>query len=215
MSELRLRISISLDGFAAGPEQSEEDPLGKGGEALHEWALELAAWRETHQREGGEVNASSEAFARQTENIGAQVMGRKMFGGGPGPWSQDPPWTGWWGEDPPFHVPVFVVTHHPREPLELSDTTFHFATDGVEAAVTAAKEAAGEKDVLLAGGADVARQALVAGLVDELHISLAPVLLGDGERLFDDTVAAAVSRFEQVSAVEAPGVTHLTYRRAA
>jgi dihydrofolate reductase len=213
VSELRLRISMSLDGYVAGPNQSEENPLGEGGEDLHQWALELAAWRKEHGREGGEVNASSEAIERQNADIGAQVMGRNMFGGGPGPWPTDPEWTGWWGDEPPFHVPVFVVTHHEREPLALSDTTFHFVTEGVEAAVSQAKQAAGDQDVLLAGGAQVTQQALAAGLLDELHISLVPVLLGGGERLFDGAVADSVSGFEQVGAVEAPGVTHLTYRR--
>ncbi len=214
MSELRFRISISLDGFVAGPDQSEYEPLGVGGMELHAWALELAAFNETHGREGGVVNASSEVVERATENVGAQVMGRGMFGGGPGPWAEDPPWNGWWGDDPPFHVPVFVLTHHEREPLELGDTTFHFVTDGVESAVARAKDAAGDEDVLLGGGAKAAQQCLAAGLVDEIQLSLVPILLGSGERLFDG-VADSVRAFEQVSAVEAPGVTHLTYRASA
>ena len=212
MAEVRFRISISLDGYTAGPNQSAEHPLGEGGEDLHEWVISLAAWRESHGREGGDDNASTEAFEIQNKNIGAQVMGRKMFGPGPGPWPEDPPWNGWWGDEPPFHVPVFVVTHHEREPLQLSDTTFEFVTDGVEAAIGRAKEAAGDQDVLLAGGADVAQQAISAGLVDELHLSLVPILLGGGERLFDG-VADSVKGFEQVRSIEAPGVTHLTYRR--
>jgi len=212
MAEVRFRISISLDGYTAGPNQSAEQPLGEGGEDLHEWVTSLAAWREGHGREGGDDNPSTEAFEIQNRNIGAQVMGRNMFGPGPGPWPEDPPWNGWWGDDPPFHVPVFVVTHHEREPLELTDTTFHFVTDGVEAAIGRAKEAAGDRDVLLAGGANVAQQAIGAGLVDELHLSLVPILLGGGERLFDG-VADSVKGFEQVRSIEAPGVTHLTYRR--
>jgi dihydrofolate reductase len=212
MGKLRFRISISLDGYVAGPNQSEENPLGEGGEELHEWVVELAVWREAHGREGGAVNASTEVVKGATENIGAQLMGRGMFGGGPGPWPEDPPWDGWWGEDPPFHVPVFVLTHHEREPLTLSDTTFHFVTDGVEDAVSRAKEAAGGEDVLLGGGAKIAQQALAAGLVDEIQLSLVPVLLGGGERLFEN-VADSVKGFAQVSAIEAPGVTHLTYRR--
>jgi dihydrofolate reductase len=210
MSRLRFRISISLDGFVAGPNQSEENPLGEGGEQLHDWAIELAAWREEHGRDGGEVNASTEVVKGGTENVGAQLMGRGMFGGGPGPWPEDPPWNGWWGENPPFHVPVFVLTHHEREPLTLSDTTFHFVTDGVEAAVSRAKDAAGEDDVLLGGGAQIAQQALAAGLVDEMQLSLVPVLLGGGERLFEN-VPDSVAGFEQVRAIEAPGVTHLIY----
>jgi dihydrofolate reductase len=210
VSRLRFRISISLDGFVAGPNQSEEDPLGEGGEALHEWAIELAAWRKPHGREGGEVNASSEVMERAQANVGAQLMGRGMFGGGPGPWPEDPPWNGWWGESPPFHVPVFVLTHHERPPLELGDTTFHFVTDGVESAVEQAKQAAGDEDVLLGGGAEAAQQCLAAGLVDEMQLSLVPILLGSGARLFDNL--GGVEGFEQVEAVGAPGVTHLTYR---
>jgi dihydrofolate reductase len=207
---LRFRISLSLDGFVAGPNQSEENPLGEGGEGLHEWVVELAAWRKAHGREGGEVNASSEVIERAQANVGAQLMGRGMFGGGPGPWPEDPPWNGWWGENPPFHVPVFVLTHHERPPLELSDTTFHFVTGGVEAAVEQAKQAAGDGNVLLAGGAEAAQQCLAAGLVDEMELSLVPILLGSGARLFDDL--EGVEGFEQVEAVEAPGVTHLKYR---
>jgi dihydrofolate reductase len=211
MGRLRFRISISLDGFVAGPNQSEENPLGEGGEHLHEWVTKLAAWRAPHGHEGGEVNASSDVVEKATENIGANLMGRNMFGGGPGPWDQNDPWNGWWGESPPFHTPVFVLTHHEREPLELSDTTFHFVTDGIESALAQAKEAAGGQDVSLGGGADAARQYLAAGLVDEMQLSLVPILLGSGERLFESLDPAL--GFEQVSAVEAPGVTHLTYAR--
>jgi dihydrofolate reductase len=210
MPRLRLRISISLDGYVAGPNQSVENPLGEGGEGLHEWAIELAAWREEHGRQGGEVNASTDVVKGATENVGAQLMGRGMFGGGPGPWPEDPPWNGWWGEEPPFHVPVFVLTHHEREPLELSDTTFHFVTEGVESAVAQAKQAAGDEDVLLAGGAEIAKQCLAAGLVDEMQLSLVPILLGSGETLFDGL--GPELGLEQVEAVGAPGVTHLTYR---
>lgn len=214
MSRLRFSISVSLDGFVAGPDQSEENPLGVGGESLHEWATALAAFNRAHGREGGEVNASSEVMEARTANVGAQVMGRGMFGGGPGPWPADPPWNGWWGDEPPFHVPVFVVTHHPREPLTLGDTTFEFVTEGVEQAVARATEAAGGEDVLLAGGAETAQQALAAGLVAEIQLSLVPVLLGDGARLFDRVPAEALVGFEQAAVVEAPGVTHLTYRRS-
>ena len=211
MSELRFNIAMSLDCFVAGPRQSEQDPLGVGGEQLHKWLFPLAAFRETHGEEGGDVNASTPVVERWTENIGAGVMGRNMFGGGPGPWGEDP-WTGWWGDDPPFHHPVFVLTHHPREPLELQGgTTFHFVTDGIESALDQARESAGGKDVSLAGGASVAQQYLAAGLVDEIGISLVPVLLGDGARLFDNLGDAAIE-LEQVRAIDAPGVTHLTYR---
>jgi dihydrofolate reductase len=212
MSRLRCHISISLDGFVAGPNQSEENPLGEGGERLHDWVVRLAVWREAHGMEGGEVTESTRVLEESLENVGAAVMGRNMFGPpGGGPWG-DEPWKGWWGDDPPYHYPVFVVTHHPREPLEMEGgTTFHFVTDGIERALDQAREAAGGKDVGLWGGGDVVGQYLAAGLLDELELSVAPVLLGDGARLFDN-VADAEVRLEQVRAVEAPGVTHLKYR---
>jgi dihydrofolate reductase len=211
LSELRFEISTSLDGFVAGPNPSEEEPLGEGGEQLHEWALKLAAWREPHGREGGEVTASTPLFEESQARTGAVVMGRNMFGGGPGPWGEDP-WDGWWGDEPPFHVPVFVLTHHAREPLvKQGGTTFTFVTDGVESALAQAKEAAEGKDVSLGGGANVAQQYLAAGLIDELQINVVPVLLGGGTRLFDDG-AGAGSRLEPTLVVETPDVTHLRYR---
>jgi dihydrofolate reductase len=210
MSKLRFTITMSLDGFVAGPEQSEENPLGVGGEELHEWMFPLKVWQESHGREGGETNASNAVLEERFENIGSYVMGRNMFGGGPGPWGDDP-WKGWWGEDPPYHTPVFVLTRHPREPLEMKGgTTFHFVTDGIESALEQAKAAAGDKDVLLPGGANVADQYLSAGLIDEMDISVVPILLGDGARLLDNVGDAKVE-LEQIRAVEAPGVTHLKY----
>jgi dihydrofolate reductase len=212
MTKLRFQISMSVDGFIAGPNPSEGEPLGEGGEQLHEWALELEAWRKPHGREGGVVNASTEVMEEGFANVGAVLMGRNMFGGGPGPWGDDP-WQGWWGEDPPFHVPVFVLTHHEREPLEKQGgTTFTFVTDGIESALEQAKEAAGGKDVSLGGGADVAQQYLAAGLIDEIQLSLVPVLLGDGTRLFDGGVGAG-AELELVRVVDAPSVTHLKYRQ--
>jgi dihydrofolate reductase len=211
VSKLRFDITTSLDGFVAGTNQSEENPLGVGGGQLHEWAFPLAVWREPHGLDGGEVNASTGVVEESLANVGATVMGRNMFGGGPGPWGDDP-WTGWWGDDPPFHRPVFVLTHHPREPLELKGgTTFTFVTHGIESALEQARRAASGKDVALAGGADVAQQYLAAGLIDEMEIHLVPVLLGAGARLFDNLGGATVE-LEQVRAVEAPGVTHLKYR---
>lgn len=211
MSKLRFQISISLDGYVAGPSQSEENPLGEGGEQLHEWVVKLAAWREPHGKEGGEVNASTPLYEEATANVGAVIMGRNMFGGGPGPWGEDP-WQGWWGDDPPFHVPVFVVTHHEREPLKKQGgTTFTFVTDGIESALAQAREAAGEKDVGLGGGADVARQYLAAGLIDELQLNVVPVLLGDGARLFEGGAGAGLE-LEQLPTVDTPDVTHLRYR---
>ena len=214
MAKLRFQISISLDGFTAGPNPSEEHPLGEGGERLHEWVVALEAWRRPHGHEGGEVNASTAVMEEALDNVGATVMGRNMFGGGPGPWGEDP-WDGWWGDEPPFHTPVFVLTHHEREPLEkLGGTTFTFVTDGIESAFEQAKEAAGGKDVSLGGGAEVAQQYLAAGLLDELQLNLVPVLLGDGTRLFDDAGASGLE-LELVRVVDAPGVTHLKYRPAA
>jgi dihydrofolate reductase len=213
MSKLRFNITMSLDGFVAGPNQSERDPLGVGGEELHSWAVALAAFRETHGEEGGEVNASTPVIEEWFENVGATVMGRNMFGGGPGPWGSDP-WRGWWGDEPPFHHPVYVLTHHPREPLELKGgTTFHFVTDGIESALEQAKEAAAGKDVSLGGGANVAQQYIAAGFMDELQISVVPLLLGDGARLFDNIGDADVE-LEQMRVIEAPGVAHLKYRVA-
>jgi dihydrofolate reductase len=212
MSKLRCHISISLDGFVAGPNQSEENPLGEGGERLHDWVVQLAAWRQAHGKQGGEVNPSTRVVEESRENIGAAVMGRNMFGPvGGGPWG-DEQWTGWWGDNPPYHYPVFIVTHYPRDPVEMEGgTTFHFVTDGVESALEQARKAAGGKDVMLWGGANVANQYLAAGLLDELELHVVPLLLGDGARIFDNLGDAQV-QLEQVRAVEAPGVTHLKYR---
>src|SRR3954471_20962828 len=211
MSKLRCHISISLDGFVAGPDQSEENPLGEGGERLHDWGVPLTAWREAHGKQGGEVNESARIVEESRANIGAAIMGRNMFGPvGGGAW--DDRWTGWWGDNPPYHYPVFVVTHYPRGPLELEGgATFHFVTDGIESALEQASEAAGGKDVMLWGGAQVVNQYLAAGLLDELELHVVPVVLGDGARLFDNLGDADV-QLEQVRAVEAPGVTHLKYR---
>jgi dihydrofolate reductase len=208
MSKVRVHISVSADGYVAGRDQSLENPLGVGGERLHEWVVVLRAWRQPHGLEGGEVNASTSVLEESMENVGAEIMGRGKFGGGPGPWSEE--WRGWWGDDPPFHKPVFVLTHHEREPLTLGDTTFTFVTDGIEAALDRAREAAGGKDVFVGGGADVINQYLAAGLVDELELHVAPILLGGGARLFDGV--GPDLRLEQVRAIEAPGVTHLKYR---
>ncbi len=210
MAKLRLQISVSMDGLIAGPNQSEEHPLGEGGMALHQWAFKTAAWRGSHGQEGGEVTASSEVLEEAFDGIGAVVMGRNMFGGGPGPWGEDP-WRGWWGDDPPYHAPVFILTHHEREPLEMEGgTTFHFVTDGIESALERATAAADGKDVSLGGGAGAVQQYIAAGLVDEMWLNIVPVLLGSGARLLDETTAGA--EFEQVRVLEAPGVTHIKYR---
>jgi dihydrofolate reductase len=209
MGKVRFEISMSLDGYVAGPDQTEDEPLGKGGEALHDWVVALEAWRKSHGHEGGEVNASTPVMEEQIEGFGANLMGRNMFGGGPGPWGDDP-WQGWWGDEPPFHHPVFVITHHEREPLTLSDTTFHFVTDGIASALDQAKEAAGDKDVKVSGGANIANQYLAAGQLDEVELHVVPILLGGGSRLFEDLGDANV-KLEQNRVVEAPGVTHLRY----
>jgi dihydrofolate reductase len=207
---IRFHLAVSLDVYAAGPDQSEENPLGVGGESLHEWIVELEAWRKRHGYEGGEVNASTPVVEEAQSNVGATVMGRNMFGGGPGPWREEPPWKGWWGEDPPFHTPVFVLTHHPREPLEMEGgTTFIFVTEGIESALQQAKQAAGGQDVLIGGGANVLQQYLAARLVDEFELHVVPVLLGGGERLLENV---GNLELEQVRAIEAPGVTHIKYR---
>jgi dihydrofolate reductase len=209
MSKVRAEISISLDGYGAGPNESHENPLGEGGEELHDWVVGLKAWRAPHGMEGGEVNASSEIFEELRENVGAEIMGRAKFGPPEGgPW--DDSWIGWWGEDPPFHMPVFVLTHHERDPLTLSDTTFTFVTDGIESALDQAKEAAGEADVFLGGGPDSINQYLAAGLVDEIDLHVAPILLGGGKRLFEGV--GPDLKLEVLRAVEAPGVAHLKYR---
>ena len=210
MGKFRFQISMSLDGFVAGPNQSEENPLGLGGEDLHEWVVKLEAWRRQHGLEGGEVNASSAVIEEVQSNVGATVMGRNMFGGGPGPWDKDDPWNGWWGDNPPFHTPVFVLTHHPREPLEMKGgTTFHFVTDGIESALEQARQAAGANDVMIGGGASVVQQYLAAGFVDEFELHVVPILLSDGERLLEKV---GDLKLEQVRAVDAPGVTHIRYR---
>ena len=211
MSKLKLNITMSIDGFVAGPDQSLEHPLGVGAEKLHGWLYPLAAFRGGHGEEGGEVNASTRFAEEILGGAGATIMGRNMFGGGPGPWG-DESWQGWWGDDPPFHHPVFVLTRHPREPLEMQGgTTFHFVTDGIESALEQARAAAGELDVSLGGGASVAQQYLAAGLLDEIVVSIVPILLGSGARLFDNVGDATL---EQVESVEAPGVTHIRYARA-
>ena len=204
---------MSLDGFVAGPSQSVENPLGIGGMNLHEWVFPLAVWRAMQGLDGGEVNESSRVVEEGLANIGATVMGRNMFGGHPGPWNAAKPWNGWWGTNPPFHHPVFVLTHHAREPLQAEGgTTFTFVTDGIESALARARRAAGGRDVSLAGGAKAAQQYLVAGLVDEMEIHLVPTLLGRGEGLFDG-VGDDLHGLELVRTVATPTVTHLKFAR--
>jgi dihydrofolate reductase len=213
MANLILDLSVSLDGFVAGPNQSLEQPLGEGGEQLHEWIVRLASWRDPHGLEGGETGPDDDLFAEGVRSTGAVIMGRRMFSGGEGPWEDDPKADGWWGDDPPFHKPVFVVTHHARESEEKQGgTTYTFVTEGPEAALEQARAAAGDKDVLLAGGANVAQEYLKAGLLDEVQIHVAPVLLGGGVRLFDQLDQPIQLEVQQ--AIHSPAVTHLRYRVA-
>jgi dihydrofolate reductase len=208
MSQLRAQISVSLDGFVAGPNQSAQDPIGEGGMRLHEWVFATHAWRAQHGLEGGERNADSDVVEEVTRNVGAHIMGRRMFGGGDGPWDQS--WRGWWGEEPPFHAPVYVLTHHEREPLEMEGgTTFTFITGGVEAALAEAKASADGQDVAIAGGASAINQYLAANLLDELYLHIVPVVLGSGERLLRDVGDPAL---EPVAVAASPTVTHVKYR---
>jgi dihydrofolate reductase len=211
MGNVVLDISMSLDGYVAGPNPTLEEPLGKGGEGLHEWAFRAASWRERHGLSGGETNPDSDVVAESLASTGAVLMGRRMFSGGQGPWDDDPNADSWWGDDPPFHVPVFVLTHHAREPVtKEGGTTFTFVTDGVRAGVELARAAAGDSDVSVAGGASVAQQVLSAGLLDEMQIHVVPVLLGDGRRLLEDLSPDV--RLERARVIDSPGVTHLRYR---
>jgi dihydrofolate reductase len=213
MARLRLQITMSVDGYVAGPDQSLEDPLGKGGLALHEWAFATRSFRASHGGEGGETGLDDDRIAAAGENIGATIMGRNMFGPVRGPWA-DEEWRGWWGDEPPFHAPVFVLTHHAREPLELlGGTTFHFVTDGIEAALERALDAAGGRDVSLGGGASTAQQYLRAGLVDALEIHVVPLLLGAGERLFEG-LDGGPTGYVPAGLVSSPAAAHFTYLRA-
>jgi dihydrofolate reductase len=212
MSKLRLNITMTLDGYVAGPNQSVENPLGEGGERMHEWLFNLKTFREIQGYPGdGESGTNDDVLREAFQNVGATIMGRNMFGGGPGEWAGDA-WKGWWGDNPPYHTPVFVLTHHAREPQRMQGgTTFFFVTDGIESALEKAKEAARGKDVVLGGGASVAQQYLAAGLLDEVQINLVPMLLGGGERLLDNLPVSKV-RLEPVRTIAGPGVTHLKYR---
>ncbi|HEY1330531.1 MAG TPA: dihydrofolate reductase family protein [Actinomycetota bacterium] len=212
MGKVWFQLAVSLDGYAAGPNQSMENPMGEGGLQMFDWQFALETWHRMQGLEGGEVNASTPVIEEALTDYGAVVMGRNMFGGGRGPWPTDPEWTGWWGDDPPYHTPVFVLTHHPREPLSMQGgTTFTFVTDGIDSALERATRAAGDRNVLIAGGAHTVQQYLAAGLVDEFELHVVPILLGRGERLFE---GVGDPRLEQIRVIEAPGVTHVKYRVA-
>jgi len=215
VSKLRFNISVSLDGFVAGPAPSVEEPLGRGGESLHEWVVKLQSWRRAHGLEGGTVNEDDEVMREWTTNVGATIMGRNMFGGQPGPWDRAKLWRGWWGDNPPFRHPVFVLTHHPRDPLTFDNgTSFTFITEGIAAALDQAREGAGAQDVALGGGADVAGQYLAAGLIDELELHIVPILLGGGAKLFDGA-GTDLHGLELVRTIAGDGVVHLKLGRDA
>jgi len=214
MAGLTLDITMSLDGFVAGPNATLDEPLGEGGEQLHDWVVRLAVWREWHGLEGGETGPDDELVQEIIGSIGAHVMGRRLFSGGEGPWEDDPKADGWWGDNPPFHGPVFVLTHHPRETVAKDGgTSFIFVTEGIEAALEQAKTAAGDRDVGLSGGADVVQQYLRAGLVDTMHIHVAPLLLGGGTRLFDEPGGEPI-QLKQTRVVQGRDVAHLMFTRA-
>lgn len=213
MARVRVEsFSISLDGYGAGPNQSRENPLGIGGEALHEWVVATRDWRQAHGKEGGTTGIDDDFAQRAMQNVGAWILGRNMFGPVRGDWP-DMSWTGWWGKNPPYHVPVFVLTHFARPPLEMEGgTTFHFVTGGIHEALDRAREAAAGKDVRIGGGANTIQQYLREGLIDELHIAIAPVLLGGGERLFEGVDLRAL-KYECVQFVGSEKATHAVLRR--
>ena len=207
MSSVTCQLSMSLDGFIAGPNQSVDNPLGEGGMRLHQWALATDTWREQHGRGGGEHNADAEVAEEVMKGVGAFIMGRKMFGGGDGPW--DETWRGWWGENPPYHAPVFVLTHHARDPLKMQGgTKFTFVDDGIDSALEQARAAAGDQHVAIAGGASVVQQHLAAGLLDELYLHIVPVVLGAGERLLE---GVGDPTLEPIEVIASPAVTHVRY----
>ena len=209
MGKLYAEISVSLDGFVAGPNISPDNPLGEGGERLHDWVTSLASWKESHGQSGGRTGPDDELMKQSIARGGA--VGKNMFGPGEGGPGDDGSWQGWWGDDPPFHQQVFVLTHTKREPLQLSDTTFTFVNDGLESALEQAREAAGDDEVQISGGANAIQQYLRGGQLDELFLHVAPILLGDGVRLFDN-LGGVDSKLEPVEAIESPAVTHLRYR---
>jgi dihydrofolate reductase len=212
MGIVKVDISVSLDGYVAGPNQTLDEPLGEYGELLHEWVLGTKSFADAHGGEGGETGIDDEIGAEHLANVGATIMGRRMYSGGSGPWEDDPNGNGWWGDEPPFHHPVFVLTQHAREPLELKGTTFHFVTDGIESALEQARAAAGDLDVEIAGGGSAVSQYLKAGAVDELQVHVVPMFLGEGSRLFEDHVSERRGQLELTRAVQSPtGVMHLKY----
>jgi dihydrofolate reductase len=205
-------FAMSLDGYVAGPDQSNDQPLGAGGERLHDWAFATRAFRDAHDMDAGASGTDDDVAARGIANVGAHIMGRNMFSPLRGAWP-DESWRGWWGEDPPFHHPVFVLTHHPRNSIEMQGgTTFHFVSDGIESALAQARDVAGDLDVAIGGGAFTVCEYLAADLIDEMHLAVVPVLLGSGERLFEGVDLAGRFEFEPVQSSSA--VAHFIARRA-
>jgi|SRR5271166_330378 len=214
MSKLRVSLAISLDGYGAGPSQDLDHPLGVGGVALHEWVFGTRTFRQIHGTDGGATGIDDDFVARGFHNVGAWIIGRNMFGPVRGPW-RDNVWKGWWGDNPPFHTPVFVLTHHPRASLDMSGgTTFHFVTDGIHAALEQAVDAANGQDVRLGGGVATIRQYLRARLIDELHLGMSPILLGGGECLFGGSDAARLG-YQCTEHVSTPNVTHFVITKSA
>ena len=216
MAKLRVHnFTVSLEGYGAGPDQNADEGLGRGGERLHDWMIATRGWREMTGEQGGTEGADNDFFARGIDGLGATIMGRNMFGPIRGPWNSPEPWKGWWGDNPPYHHPVFVLTHHERDPVPMEGgTTFHFVTDGIEAALERAVDAADGLDVRLGGGASTIQQYFRAGLIDELHFTISPVLLGGGEPLLAD-LGDAVERYEIAERVVSPAATHFRIVRKA
>jgi len=213
MTRVRVEsFTISVDGYGAGPDQTMDNPLGVGAEALHEWLVSSRSWRQMHGKEGGATDVDDDFAERGVRDFGAWILGRNMFGPVRGPWP-DMNWKGWWGPNPPYHVPVFVLTHYARPPIQMEgDTTFHFVTGGIHEALDRAREAAGGRDVRIGGGASVIQQYLRAGLIDEMHVAIAPILLGSGERLFEGVDLRALG-YEVVTFVGSKKATHIVLRR--
>lgn len=213
MSKVKVAaFSVSIDGFGAGPRQDINNPLGVRGMELHSWFIQTKAFKTTHGESGGNTGVDNDVAAQSLENVGAWILGRNMFGPVRGPWKDDS-WKGWWGDTPPYHVPVFVVTHHARPPLEMKGgTTFYFVTDGLESALKQAKEAAKGKDVRVGGGVSVIRGYLTAGQIDEMHLAISPVLLGEGEHLFAGINLAQLG-FRALRSVNGENAAHVFIKK--
>ena len=215
MSKLIVRgFGLSIDGFSAGPNQSIDNPLGVGGPSLMEWAFTTRTFQQMHGGGGGETGIDDDFAARGFANVGAWILGRNMFGPVRGPWEGDS-WKGWWGDNPPYHVPVFVLTHHPRAPIVMAGgTTFHFVTEGIHAALNRAREAAQGKDIRLGGGVATIRQYLQAGLIDEMHLAISPIFLGQGENLFAGLDLPKLG-YHRTAHVPSPHATHVVFTKRA